>query len=176
MFIFAKLICVSFHWGSYKFNTNEYIKFLIVYNLCLHKCIVIDHWLIPWSGVLPEKLPGPQLVKQFPSIGCTRLYHYHIYKHLSLSWVRLIQSMPPHPTSWRYILLLLPHLCLGFPSGFFPSGFPIKTVYSCHLFPTRGTLLHPSHSSRFDHANNIWWGVQIMNLLHFFTPLLPCPS
>ena len=94
------------------------------------------------------------------------LVHYRIHKRLSLSWVRLIQSMPPHPTSWRLILLLFSHLCLDFPSSFFPSSLPTKTVYSCLLFPTSGTLLHPSHLSWFDHANNIWWGVQIMNLLH----------
>jgi hypothetical protein len=31
----------------------------------------------------------------------------------------------------------------------------------------------PSHSSWFDHPNNIWWWVQIIKLL---TPLLPRPS
>jgi hypothetical protein len=24
---------------------------------------------------------------------------------------------------------------------------------------------HPSHSSRFDHQNNIWWGVEMIKLL-----------
>ena len=46
-------------------------KFLIVCKICLHKCKVIGKWLIPWSGVLPENLPGPQLVKQVPLIDCT---------------------------------------------------------------------------------------------------------
>ena len=36
---------------------------------------------------------------------------------------------PPHPTSWRSILILSPHLCLGLPSGLFLSGFPTKTLY-----------------------------------------------
>jgi hypothetical protein len=35
------------------------------------------------------------------------------------------QSRPPHPTSWRSILILSSHLQLGLPSGLFPSGLPI---------------------------------------------------
>ena len=32
-----------------------------------------------------------------------------------------------HSTSWRSILKLSSYLCLGLPSGLFPSGFPTKT-------------------------------------------------
>ena len=35
----------------------------------------------------------------------------------------------PTPTSWRSILILSSHLCLGLPICLFPSGFPIKTLY-----------------------------------------------
>ena len=41
----------------------------------------------------------------------------------------LIQSIYPHPTSWRSILIST-HLCLGLPSGLFPSRFPTKTLYT----------------------------------------------
>ena len=37
---------------------------------------------------------------------------------------------PPHPTSWRSILILSSHLDLGLPGGLFPSGFPTKTLYT----------------------------------------------
>jgi hypothetical protein len=40
-------------------------------------------------------------------------------RHLSLSWVSSIQSMPPHPTSGRSILILSSHLRLGVPNLMF---------------------------------------------------------
>ena len=51
--------------------------------------------------------------------------------------------MPPHPTSWRYILILSSHLCLGLPSGLFPSGFPTKTPYTPLFSPIHATC--PAH-------------------------------
>ena len=63
--------------------------------------------------------------------------------HLSLFWARSIQSMLPHPTSWRSILILPFHLRLGLTSGLFPSDFPTKTLYTTLLSPIRAT--HPTH-------------------------------
>ena len=46
--------------------------------------------------------------------------------------------MPPHPTSWRSVLILSSsHLRLGLPSGFYPSGFRNKTLYTPLLSPIR---------------------------------------
>ena len=54
----------------------------------------------------------------------------------------LSQSIPPHPTSWRSILLLSSHLRLGLPSGL-PSGFPTKTLYTTLLSHIHATC--PGH-------------------------------
>jgi len=68
---------------------------------------------------------------------------FTIAHHLSLSWTTSIQSMPPHPTSWSSILILSSHLCLNLPSGLFPSGFPIRILYTPLLSPTYATC--PAH-------------------------------
>ena len=53
---------------------------------------------------------------------------------------------PPHPTSWRSILILCCHLPLGLPSCLFPSGFPTKTLYTpliSHMLATCPAYLIP---------------------------------
>ena len=64
-------------------------------------------------------------------------------RHQSLSWASPIQSIYPHPTSWRSILILSTHLSLGLPSGLLPSGFPSKTLYNPLSSPIRATC--PAH-------------------------------
>ena len=60
----------------------------------------------PWSRVLLEKLTGSQLVKKFPSFYETRRFITALTsaRQLSLSLASSIQSITPHPTSWRSIL------------------------------------------------------------------------
>jgi len=88
--------------------------------------------LTPWCRVLHEKLTGLQLVKKFPPFHGTRRFITALtsVRHLSLSWASPIQSIYPHHTSWRSILILSTHLRLGLPIGLFPSGFPSKTLYT----------------------------------------------
>ena len=82
--------------------------------------------------VLLEKLSGLQLVKKFLAFHGTRRFitALTIVRHLSLSWASPIQSIYPHPTSSRSILILSTHLRLGLPSGLLPTGFPSKTLYT----------------------------------------------
>ena len=88
--------------------------------------------LTPWCRVLLEKITGLQLVKKFPGFHRTRRFITALtsVRHLSLSWASPIQSIYPHPTSWRSILILSTHLRLGLPSGLCPSCFPTKTLYT----------------------------------------------
>ena len=80
---------------------------------------VLGGTLTPWSKVLLEKLTGLQLVKKFPAFHGTRRFITALtsVRHLSLSWASPIQSIYPHPTCWRSILILSIHLRLGLPSG-----------------------------------------------------------
>ena len=106
----------------------------------------------PWSRVLLDKLTASQLVKKFPAFYWPRIFitAFTSTHHLSLSLASSNQSMPPHPTSWRSILILFSHLRLGLTNGLFPSGFPTKTLNASPLLHMRYTP-RPSHSSLFYH-------------------------
>ena len=93
---------------------------------------LLTYLLTPWCRVLLENLTALLLVKKFPSFHGTRRFISALtsVRHLSLSWASPIQSIYPHPTSWRSILILSTHLCLGLPSGLLPSGFPTNTLYT----------------------------------------------
>ena len=132
---------------------------------------MVSHYLLtPCSRVILEKLNGLQLVKKFPAFYGTRRFitSFTSTSHLSLSSARSIQHIPPHPTSWRSILILSSHLRLGLPSGLFPQGFPTKISFlkvsppnPVHASPLPHTRYMPRPSySRFYHPHNIGWGVQ----------------
>ena len=78
---------------------------------CLSICLEITYLLTPRCRVLL----GLQLVKKFPAFHGTRRFitARTSVRHPSLSWVSPIQSIYPHPTSWRSILILSTHLRLG---------------------------------------------------------------
>ena len=113
----------------------------------IHKCpssqtfqCIMD-LLTAWCRVLLEKLTGLQVVKKLAAFHGTRRFITALIsvRHLSLSWESPIHSIYPHPSSWRSTLILSTHLRLGLPSGFLPSGFPKKTLYtplSSHICTT----------------------------------------
>jgi hypothetical protein len=99
--------------------------------------------------------------QEIPCILWNSKVHDHIHKTLllSISWIRSVQSMPPHHTS-RSILILSSHQRPGLPSGSFPKVSPPKPCI--HLSSSDNCYMpSPSHSL-FDHPNNtrIWWAVQ----------------
>ena len=97
--------------------------------------------LAPWCRVLLEKLTGLQLVKKFSAFYGTRRFitAFTSFRHPSLSWASPIQSQYPQPTSCRSILILSTHLRLDLPSGLFPSGFSIRTLYAALSSPIRAS-------------------------------------
>ena len=116
--------------------------YLLTYLLtCLN-----TYLLTPWSRVRPEKLTGSQLVKKFPIFYGTRRFITSVTstRHLSLSWARSIQSMPPRPTSWRSVLILFSRLDMGLQSCAFPQFSPPKPYI--HLYSPRTCYItRPSH-------------------------------
>jgi len=142
---------------------------------------LLNYIITSWTRVLLEKLTGLQLVKKFPSFYVTRVFitGVTIARHLSLSWASSIQFIPPHPTSWRFILILSSYLRLGLPSGLFSSGFPTKTLYMPLLSPIRANCL--THLILHDFMSRKIWGEEyrslsssLCNILHS-TPLLLRP-
>ena len=114
------------------------------------------------EGASLEKLTGSQI------IVCFGTWRYITVStkacNLSVSWDISIQSMLRHPTSWRYNLTRSSHLILGLQSRFFPSVFPIKTLYAPLLFLIRSTC--PTIPFLFIWSPyNICWAVQIMKFL-----------
>ena len=125
-------------------------KFTVVHNYFLYL-------LTPWCRVLLEKLTCLQLVKKFPAFHETRKFITALttFRHLSLSWASPIQSIYPHPTSWRSVLILSTHVRLGLPSVLFPSGFPSKTLYTPLSSPIRATC--PAHLILLDFITAQYW-------------------
>ena len=105
--------------------------------------IILTYLLTPWCRALLEKLTGLQLVKKFPAFHGTRRFITALtsVRHVSISWASPIQSIFPHPTSWRSILILSTHLRLGLPSGLLT--FPTKTLYTSLYSPIHATC--PAH-------------------------------
>ena len=112
--------------------------------------------LTPWSRVLPEKLTGPQLVKKFPTFYGNRRFisAFTSARQLSLSWVRTIWFVPPHPTSRISILKLSSHLFHRSSKWSFPPGHPTKTLYAL-LFPLLATC--PTHLILLDSISQIMY-------------------
>jgi hypothetical protein len=136
--------------------------------------------LTPWSRVFLEELTSSQLVKKFYAYYGTRRFitAFTSARHLSLSWASSIQSISPHPTSQRSILILSSHLLLGLPSGLFPSGFPTETLYTTLYSLIRATC--PDHLILLDFITLKMLGEEYRSLscilFSFSTPLLPRPS
>ena len=93
--------------------------------------------LTSWSRVLLEKLTRSLLVEKFPAFYGNRRFitAFTSALHLSLFWARSIQSMLPHPTSWRSVLILSSHLFWVFQVVSFPEVSPPKPYINISSAP-----------------------------------------
>jgi hypothetical protein len=101
---------------------------------------------------------GNSFIPEF-SKPWTLKVHYHTHKCPPPVPI-MSQSIPPHPTSWRSILISS-HLCLGLPSGSFPQ-IPHQHLYTP---PPHPRYMPHLFNSLFYHLHNIGWGVQIIKLI-----------
>ena len=145
---------------------------------------ILTYLLTPWCRVLLETLTGLQLVKKFPAFHGTRRFITALksVRQLSLSWASPIQSIYPHPTSWRSVLNIIrpstprsPQWCLSLR---FPHQYPIHPPLLTHTRP----MPSPSHSSRFITRTGLGeeyksFSFSLCSLLHFpVTSSLPGPN
>ena len=164
----------SWQWQAIiTFRTCEWNEWMNEYVLLL-----LTYFLTPWCRVLLEKLIGLQLVKKFPAFHGTWRFitAFTSVHHLSLSWASPIQSIYPHPTSWRSILILSTYLCLGLPSGLLPSGFPSKTLYtplSSSIHTTCSYVLLLPSQILSDHCDVPWPGQELWTHYLLLTHM-PC--
>ena len=135
------------------------VSFLLTY--------LLTYLLTPWSRVLLEKLTGFQLVKKFPAFYGTRRFitTFTNARRLPLSCATSIQSIPPHPTSWRSNLTLFSHLRQGLRSRFFSLRFRHPHCLYASPLPRTRYMPRPHHHSPFYDPNNFVWAVQIISLL-----------
>jgi len=110
--------------------TRVHCTFTFTYRGCYcslwtESFLSVTYLITPWFRVLLEKVTGLQPVKKFPAFHGTRKFITALTRvpHLSLSWASPIQSIYPHLTTWRSILILSTHLRLDLPSGLIPSGY-----------------------------------------------------
>ena len=156
-------------------ETERLIVMTVCRVYCNYSVNIRTHLLTAWSRFLLEKLMCSQLVKNFASFYKTRRFinAFRSVRHLSISWARSIQSIPP-PTICKSILIIPSEhgpfkfcLSLNFPHQEPVYNSPVP--HMCYIF-------RPSHCSRFDHSKDSGEEYRSLSssLRSFIHTLLPC--
>jgi len=120
-------------------------SYLLTYLLLTY---LLSYLLTQWNRVVPKKLTGSQIVKNFPGFYGKQspLAHLHVHAIRPCSY-SFLSSPCPQTTSRKSILILSSYLRLVLPSNLFPLGFLTKTMYTPPL-----SLVHitcPALTTRF---------------------------
>jgi len=106
-------------------------------------------------------------LSKIPCILWNPKVRYGIYK--SAPPVPIMNQINPvHAPTSLFLKIDLNIILLSTPASskwFLSLRFPHQNTIYTYPLPHRRYMPRPSHSSRFDHPNNIWCGVQIINLL-----------
>jgi len=101
---------------TWQMQSHTHTRNVLNSSVCFHfmqKNLNKNTYLItPWSKIFLEKLADFQLVKKFPVFYGTRRFitEFTSAGHLFLSSASSIQSIHPHTTSCRSILIVSSHL------------------------------------------------------------------
>ena len=117
----------------------------------------------PWSGVLAEKLTGPDVVKKFPTFYGTRRFITALItaRHLSISWARSIQYIPPSHFSKIHFNIILPSSS-GWPRDPCSIVGKVKNVFyssqrlQCLTIPTKSIVITAYGSFPGSKAAGTW--------------------
>ena len=132
------------------------VVILLCCYLCCSVILVLFYVLIVCTVTLPPGV-NPIAVDKYIYI-----YMFTTACHLTLSWARLIQSMPLHCVSLKCILILAPQWHPSILSGLL--WYSHQNTVCISLFPYTCLIPHTSYSSWFDHPY-YWWAVQIWMLI-----------
>ena len=149
-------------------NRNQVNCTGTIVSLCCIPTVTLYATIRPGNRILPVKITGSQLVKNFPAFYGTRRFiaAFKRARHLSLSWTRPIQSIPLIPLlidalkHYFSIYALVFKVVSGFSKKNPICSYPVS--HMCHM-------PRANHCSCFDHSNNIWCGVEIIFLLVMYS-------